>query len=138
MKEKTRMSKLTKIAQWLFAIDFLYVFYIWLYAFIANEMEGMVVFFYVSCGVFTFCGIIIFLVGAFLRTRTDENKKNIYQTLNCATWWSCTGIAYWLGLVLSFITAIAGIFFLLFSCFLWLELIRLLRLSRRAANKANV
>jgi hypothetical protein len=134
------MAKLTKIAKWLFGLYFIFVSGGWLYTFITNETKDAFGLFSVSCGVFALCGIIVRAVGSSTKSHLEGKRGDIYQTLNCATWWTCTGTVYIFGLFMNIVAMLPGFLFLLFSLFIWLEWLRLVFLSCRAdkANKSHV
>ncbi|MEO6907385.1 MAG: hypothetical protein ABI210_05805 [Abditibacteriaceae bacterium] len=86
--------------------------------------------FLIECAIL-FSVLIIFAAIKFLRRNQKKKEQSLSkQSVNCALWWGCTGIAY---LFTGYVFTLIGFIFLIFSLFIWANAIRLV-LSDHAKN----
>jgi phosphatidylserine synthase len=136
-KDRSELSKWAVIAQWFFGIPAMPIaLVVILSIFTANwreengEFHPFVIIILWSL---TTCITIACITWRYFRR--IKNKTRLQEALECALWWTNTGLLYISVLFPTYVALVFGCIFLLFAFFVWLECGRLLYLSRRGRKE---
>jgi uncharacterized membrane protein len=109
------------VAKWLFAVAVILLTFARGAELKSGSNEGPSLFLYLHCAILFICLFVAALVKYFQSKYRTETKRDFYQAVNCALWWTGTGVLYFF---IFYLFTIAGFVFLIFAFFLWLEAIR--------------